>query len=116
MIIFIDQKEAAALTLHMSVMRKSFRNLIKNKYTDKRTTYMQSYDYVLNESKKALEGDYTAYALNLNIVDLEVLHEFLCAYIAKSTSVNDKAKADDFKDHLDILSGVRDKANDCLCA
>ncbi|MEK4427606.1 hypothetical protein [Solibacillus sp. FSL K6-1523] len=116
MIIFIGEKEAAALTLHMSVMRKSFRNLIKSKYTNDRAAFLQSYDYIMGESKKALEGQYTAYALNMNIKDLELLHEFLRSYIAKATQESDKADSVDFKEHLYILSGVRDKANECLCA
>lgn len=116
MIIFINEKEAAALTFHMSVMRKSFRNLLKKQYKAKQVELLHSYDYLLAESKKALEGEYTAYALNMNIKDLEVLHEFLRAYIAKAHQENEKAKSEELKEHLYVLSGVREKANECICA
>lgn len=116
MIIFIEEKEAAALTLHMSVMRKSFRNIIKKQHTSERASFMTSYDYLLDESKKALEGQYTAYELHMNIKDLEILHAFLKAYIAKAEKENEVAQSDDLKEHLDALSTVREKANECICA
>lgn len=113
MIIFISEVEAAALTFHMNIMRPSFRNIVKKKGYD-RKVFMQSYDYLIAEATKALEGEYTAYALNMNIKDLEILHEFLRAYIAKAHQEADKAKSDELKGHLDVLSGVRVKANECL--
>lgn len=116
MIIFIEEKEAAALTLHMSVMRKSFRNLIKKQHASERESFMTSYDYLLDESKKALEGQYMAYELNMNIKDLEILHAFLKAYIAKAEKENEQAQISDFKEHLEVLSNVRDKANECISA
>lgn len=116
MIIFINEKEAAALTLHMSVMRKSFRNLLKRQFKAEQKEFQYSYDYIHDEARKALEGEYNAYALNMNIKDLEILKAFLDAYIVKTVRENEMAQIEELKEHLDVLSGVRNKANECICA
>lgn len=95
MIVNINEKESAALTLHMAIMRKAFRNLIKAKYKTNKKDFLNSYDYVHNEAKKALElmqQDITSYDLNLNVTDLEILAEFLKSYTNKLEK--------EFKDHI----------------
>lgn len=116
MIVFINEKEAAALTLHMSIMRKSFRKLLKARYSSNKATYMQSYDYLLDEVKKALEGQYSAYALNMNIQDLEILHEFLRAYIDKVEKEMSKHLQDTDREQLYVLRNVQDKAYGSIIA
>lgn len=122
MIVFINDREAAVLTLYTSMMRQSFRKLLKAKYKANKGEYMQSYDYISQEAKKALEGEYTSYALNLNIRDLEILHEFLRAFIGKLqkeadlVAKKDKNKAAELQEHLLTLCAVRDKARGTMYA
>lgn len=116
MIVFLSNQEAASLTLHMAVMRKSFRNLLKKQFKAEQKEFQDSYDYIHNEAQKALEGEYDVYALNMNIKDLRILEAFLEAYIAKTVQENEIAKSDELKEHLDILSGVRKKINELICA
>lgn len=122
MIVFINEKEAAALTLYTKMMRPSFRKLLKAKYKANKDDYLQSYDYIAAEVEKALEGQYTAYAVNMNIRDLEILHEFLRSLIdklqpeAEQVARKDKNKAAELQDHLLALCAVRDKARGTMYA
>lgn len=116
MIVVINKMEAAALTMHMNIMRPSFRNITKKNYPDKLKEYINSYDYIKNESSMALEYGVDTYNLNLNIVDLNVLQAFLKAYIEKSQKVNKDAKSEEFQLHLDALQRVKDKADEMAAA
>ena len=116
MIVVINKMEAAALTMHMNVMRPSFRNITKKNYPDKLKEYISSYDYIKNESSMALEYEVDTYNLNLNIVDLNVLQAFLKAYIDKSQKVNDEAKSEEFQQHLDALNNVQIKCQELKSA
>lgn len=116
MIVVIDKKEAAALTVHMSVMRPSFRNIVKKNYRGKLREYINSYDYVRNEASMAVEYEVDTYTLNLNIVDLEVLQAFLRAYIDKSKKINEEAKSDDFQDQLNVLQEILKKCEELKSA
>lgn len=118
MIVNINHQESAALTLHMAIMRKSFRNLIKSKYREFKNEYLSSYDYVHEESKKALElfdnGDIENYELNLNIRDLEILKEFLRAYTAKVAIELSNNLQEIDKEQLNALESVQNKCDDLL--
>lgn len=122
MIVFISEREAAALTLYTKMMRPSFVKLLKAKYRADKGDYMQSYDYISEEAIKALEGEYTSYALNLNIRDLEILHEFLIALVDKLQPEadivikKDKGKGRELQEHLLLLCAVRDKARGTMYA
>lgn len=83
MILVVDEKESATLTLHMSMMRKPFRNLFKARYKARREVLSKSYDYILGSARKALESENEVDEMHLNIIDLEVLCEFLNSYTSK---------------------------------
>jgi len=82
-ILVINHLESATLTLNLSRMRKSYRNLIKARYKARRDELYASYDYVLEIVKEALESQIDTNEVHLNKLDLEVLESFLKSYIGK---------------------------------
>lgn len=117
MILNINNLESATLTLHMSIMRKSFRNLIKVKYKAEKKDFLNSYDYIHNESKKALEltqQDINNYEMHLNINDLEILREFLKSYTDKlSKEFKDQMQEED-KKQLETLTQLYEKCKSMI--
>lgn len=83
MILKINKFDCAALTLHMSIMRKSFKTLTKKQYNSSKMELMQSYDYVLQVCRDGLEQDLDYIDLHLNLQDVSMLHEFLLSYTTK---------------------------------
>lgn len=96
MILVINQKESAALTLHLAIMRKNFRKLIKRDYKARRDVLNDSYDYLLESAREALECQNeeiemymyekeleVLYEVYVNEIDLEVLCAFLSSYVDK---------------------------------
>lgn len=116
MIVKINQKESAALTLHMAIMRKPFRNLMKTKYKAYKSDYLASYDYILNEAKNALEANLDSYDLNLNIRDLEILNEFLRAYTAKVEKESKEQLQEVDKEQIQALKNIKAKCSDLIHA
>lgn len=116
MIVVIDKREAAALTFHMNIMRPSFRNILKKKYRNELKEYIASYDYIKSEATNATELEKVSHELHMNIKDLEILQAFLQAYLYKAQQVNDEAKSDDFQEHLNALTSVKLKSDECLSA
>lgn len=116
MIVKINQKESAALTLHMAIMRKPFRNLMKTKYKAYKSDYLASYDYILNEAKNALEANLDSYDLNLNIRDLEILNEFLRAYTAKVEKELKEQLQEVDKEQIQALKNIKAKCSDLIHA
>lgn len=114
MILQLKNVEAAAITLHMAMMRKSFRNLLKKQYKQQKDDYLTAYDYVLNESKYQLEEKLEIYNLHLNIVDLEVLTSFLEVYIDKSEKELKKALTGEYREHLNILKNIQNRCSEML--
>lgn len=83
MILVINQKESAVLALHLAIMRKSYKKLIKRDYKARRDVLMQSYDYLLEMVKEALENENEANEVHMDEVDQEVLCAFLSSYVDK---------------------------------
>ena len=83
MILVINQKESAVLTLHLAIMRKNYKKLIKRDYKARRDVLMQSYDYILEMAKEAVESENEANELHLDDIDREVLCAFLSSYVDK---------------------------------
>ena len=106
MILNISNAEAATLTLHMSIMRKNFKKLLKRKYKEHQSYYLQSYNYVVQEAVYVLENELESYQVHLNIVDLEVLSEFLHAYVAKTEEEVKKALKPGQEDPLQALKDL----------
>lgn len=119
MILVINKKEGAALTMHMAVMRKSFRNLLKSKYKDKQREYLIAYDYVQNEAQAILELDLESHSMHLNIIDLTVLEAFLKAYSdkleqeLKSKMNNEQISA---IEDLSILKDLQQRCEEVMAA
>ena len=115
MILSLNNQESAALTLHMSIMRKSFRNLLKKAYKEKKTEYLKAFDYVHEESKKGLNSTgnlgFDFYTMNLNIIDLEVLTEFLRAYTNKVNDEMGEHLQEEDKEQLNVLMKLWKKCN-----
>lgn len=106
--------DSAALTLHMSIMRKSFRNIIKSKYKDLKKEYLASYDYIHEEVKQALLNNSNSYDLNLNIRDLEILNEFLRAYTNKVMNEFNEQLQDTDREQIEALNDVHRRCNELL--
>lgn len=113
MILFINQKESATLTLHMSMMRKPYRNLIKACYKTRRNDLNKSYDYILATVKNALESQNEGNEVHLNIVDLEVLCEFLNSYTSKLAKFNLKGMD---LEQLEIMEGLYLRCQELIAA
>lgn len=94
MILVINHLESATLTLNLSRMRKSYRNLVKARYKARRDELYTSYDYVLDNVKNALESQLEVNELHLNKVDLEVLESFLKGYIGELDELKLKHEED----------------------
>ena len=92
MILKINKFDCAALTLHMSIMRKSFKVLTKKQYNSSKSDLMSSYDYVLQICRDGLEQELEYIDLHLNVQDINVLHEFLLSYTTKLKPLLDDKK------------------------
>lgn len=95
MILVINHKESATLTLHMAIMRKSYRNIVKARYKARRDVLYNAFDCVYQSAKESLESQNEVNEVHLNIVDLEMLCEFLKSY-------TDKLDVLDLKNETDI--------------
>lgn len=113
MILVINEKESAALTLHLSIMRKPYRNLIKSRYKARRNDLNKSYDYILSTVKNALESQNEANEVHLNIIDLEVLCEFLNSYTSKLAKFDLK---DMDLEQLEIMKGLHLRCQELMAA
>ena len=114
MIMVINQKESAALTLHMSIMRKSYRKLIKTRYKAHRERLYLSYDYLLGIAKDALINKNEVNEVYLNITDLEVLYEFLKSYTSKLEQLDNKNT--DLLEQLQILKDIHTRCEELKAA
>ena len=120
MILDLNIKESSALVLHMAIMRKSFRNLIKAKYKERKSDFFDSYDYVHSEVKKSLillenEKD-GSFILHLNKIDLEVLEAFLKAYTNKvSAEMGNQLQGAD-KEQIEVLESLQMKCSELMVA
>ena len=114
MILAINNVEAAALTLHMSIMRKNFKKLLKKKYKEQQDDYLQAYNYVVTEAAYVLEQQIDSYQMHLNIVDLQVLNEFLRAYTNKADEEVKKAMKPGQEDPLQALKDLCEQCEELL--
>lgn len=113
MILTLNEKDAAALTLHLSIMKKSFRNIVKRRCKSDKAFLIDSYSFILEEVKNALEELQTSnkYDIHLNIKDLEVLKAFLDAYldrIDKELELKSYSKSD-LVEHVLILRDINER-------
>lgn len=83
MILVINQKESAVLALHLGIMRKNYKKLIKRDYKARRDVLMTSYDYILEMAKEAVESENEANEVHIDELDREVLCAFLSSYVDK---------------------------------
>ena len=83
MILVINEKESAVLALHLAIMRKSYKKLIKRDYKARRDVLMQSYDYLLEMVKEAVESENEVNEVHLDELDREVLCAVLSSYVDK---------------------------------
>lgn len=114
MILNIKNVEAATLVLHMSIMRKSFRNLLKKNYKQQKDDYLESYDYVLQEAAYVLENHLEAYQVHLNISDLQVLTEFLNAYTNKAKKELESHLKEQDREQLHVLADLKDRCQELI--
>lgn len=103
MILIINQKESATLNLHMAIMRKKYRQLFKRDYKARRDELNQSYDYILDMSKDAIESQNKANEVHMDTIDLEVLCAFLYSYVCKLSNVK---LTDDWLEHVEIMQDL----------
>lgn len=106
MILTLNIKECAALTIHMSIMRKSIRNILKKKYPKEKGELLESFDYIHQEAQKGLEASarsVTHYTINANIRDIKLLTEFLNVYTNKLNELDMKLPEED-KEQIEVLN------------
>lgn len=80
-ILVINKKESATLVLHMLIMRKNYRKLVKKRYKARREDLNSSYDYILESAKDTSESENEENEVYLDEIDLEVLFAFLESYL-----------------------------------
>lgn len=114
MILLINQKESATLTLNLSIMRKSYRNLFKTRYKARRNDLYKSYDYILDSVKKALESQNEANEVHFNKTDLELLSEILRSYTVKLDEIGLKDETD--VEMLQIMKDLHLRCQELLVA
>lgn len=112
MILELNKKEMAALTLHMSIMRKNVRKGFKSNYGSLAKSVLSSYDDVKNTTAQALEGleGQEKHTFNYNIKEIDMLHSFLSFYLIeteKEFSSHDLKEED--KEHLTCLEQIKSK-------
>lgn len=117
MILTLDNLEASALTLHMAIMRKSMRNLLKKKYPKEKKDFLESYDFIHEEAKKVLITSDTDsannYDINANIRDLTVLNEFLKAYTQKIEELDTDLQGED-QEQIEVLVKLHRKCEEVV--
>lgn len=106
------------MVLHMNIMRKSFKKLAKVSFSHDKENMVQSYDYVLESVRGALESEIEVYNLNLNIKDVDILHSFFISYTQKLCSVYKeigmhKVSTIDFE-QIKSLNEIRDRLGELL--
>lgn len=114
MILSVNKQEAAALSLHMSIMRKSIRNMLKKRYAADKKTWLSSFDYVMKQAHENLANENGHF--HLNIKDVEMLHEFIRAYqeqIEKDKQLQ-KQFSDADKAQLQALKSVQAKCEELI--
>lgn len=114
MILLINQKESATLSLNLSIMRKSYRNLFKSRFKARRDDLCKSYDYILDAVKKALESQNEANELHLNKFDLDLLCEILRSYTIKLDEIGLKDEMD--VEMLQIMKDLHLRCKELLAA
>lgn|GEM_PF-2550554 len=114
MILLINQKESATLSLNLSIMRKSYRNLFKSRFKARRDDLYKSYDYILDSVKKALESQNEANELHLNKFDLDLLCEILRSYTIKLDEIGLKDEMD--VEMLQIMKDLHLRCKELLAA
>lgn len=120
MILLTNKVEAATLVMHLSIMRSSYRNLLKKQYKDKKDDYLKAYDYVKKECEAQLEQDLEYKEQHLNIIDLNVLSAFLSAYIDKLSKVLKDAEKvtgmelKEDKEQVFILTNIKERCSELL--
>jgi len=118
MILTIKKQEAAAMSLHMSIMRKSIRNMLKKRYPAHKKEWLSSFDYLANSTRDFLEVSQEIGQLNLNIRDAEMLNEFIRAYqqqIEADKQLQKQLKDAD-KEQLELLTAVQIRCKELICS
>lgn len=118
MILTIEKKEAAAMSLHMSIMRKSIRNMLKKRYPAQKKEWLSSFDYLAISTREFLEIGNESGHLDLNIRDAEMLHEFIRAYqeqIEADKQLQKQLKDAD-KEQMELLTAVQIRCKELICS
>ncbi|WP_332651612.1 hypothetical protein [Lysinibacillus sp. 54212] len=116
MILAIQKQEAAAMSLHMSIMRKSIRNMLKKRYSMQKKEWLSSFDYLVTSVRDFLEIGQEFGQLNLNIRDVEMLQEFIRAYqqqIELNKQLQKQLTAAD-KEQLELLTAVQIRCKELM--
>lgn len=113
MILILAQKEIASTVLHMSIMRKSYRNVVKKRYKLDRGLFMDSYDFILDSGKKALEDELDTLKLDLNIFDVKNLKEFIKSYTEQLKKEKIKFEGLDEETLIELIN-VQQKCEELL--
>lgn len=113
MILSLNKKEMAALTLHMYIMRKNVRKGFKSNYGSQAKSVLSSFDDVKNTTAQALEGmgeEESNHTFNYNINEIDMLHSFLSFYLIetrKEFSEQDLNSED--QEQINCLESIKSK-------
>lgn len=120
MIIQLEKKEIAALTLHMSIMRKNVRKGFKSNYGRDSKDYIASYDEVKNTIAKELENmgeNEDSCYFHFNIREIDMLFSFLDFYVNEvDLVINLEKLSQEDKEQMKYLSSIKDKVIECKAA
>lgn len=113
MILSVNKKEAAAMSLHMAIMRKSVLKMLKKRHAADKKSWLASFDYVKKQAGENLENEHGY--LHLNIKDVEILHEFIRAYLERIAKDKEMQKQfEKEKEQLQLLTGIKERCEELI--
>lgn len=119
MILQLNNKEMAALVLHMSIMRKNVRKGFKSNYGNDSKKVIASYDEVKNTVATALETtheDDSCY-LHFNIKEVDMLFSFLEFYVMQLHDTLDFKKiSSEDNEQIECLKMIKSKTEELKAA
>lgn len=116
MILQLDKKEMASLTLHMSLMRKSVRKGFKSNYGSEAKGILESYDEVKSTVAQELEKDVEQTILHFNIKEIDMLHSFLIFYIKELHKFEVEKLNEVDLEQIQSLESIKEKVEECKAA
>ena len=88
MIIMTTQAEYAALSYAMGIMSDSVKKMIKKRYKEQKKEMLESYRSIFGRANAVLDNGDLQRELYLDKFDVQLLHDFLDAYLDKMQAMD----------------------------